>query len=431
MITQRMMLQAITDRLARLETDFSLEDFSGIYRLAWQAMDECKPGREVEAISSLPLNAEQRKSLKEGIQATIPGAGTSFVKVPTAAELDSSIEPIEFLWPGWIPRGMITLLAASPGSGKSLLALDLCRRLLNGEAYPDGKGAFNPASKVMYVDAENSPQILFDRLRAWNLDMERLHIKLPGDRGFIDFDDHAQRDVLIEQVYHYRPEFLAIDALGNITTRGENYIEEIRDLLAFLNNLAGDFRTNLLLVHHLRKAGFRNRSWYMSIDDIRGSGHIIAMARSVLGLSQIQENNRIDPAAPRHLAIIKTNVGSVPPALGFELKSLEPRGVELLWGKPKIPTQIQADAVSQLEGCVTWLRGFLSESGIPVKPREAVDMGMAQGYSERTIQRAYTTLRQGRADLGGYVRSVGGRQNPRAGWQWFDAEEADPAQTAG
>ena len=53
-------------------------------------------------------------------------------------QLSAGIPPVSWLWPGWIPRGMITLLCAAPGAGKSYLALDLARRLIAGLPWPDG-----------------------------------------------------------------------------------------------------------------------------------------------------------------------------------------------------------------------------------------------------------------------------------------------------
>ena len=46
--------------------------------------------------------------------------------------------PVDWLWPSWIPRGMLTLLGGAPGVGKSLVALDLARRIIHNDPFPDG-----------------------------------------------------------------------------------------------------------------------------------------------------------------------------------------------------------------------------------------------------------------------------------------------------
>ena len=306
------------------------------------------------------------------------------------------------------------MLAASPGSGKSLLGLDLCRRVLMGEPYPDGKGRFTPAERVMYVDAENAPQILFERLRPWKIDLNRLIPKFPGECGYIDFDNPEQRDQFVEEVYTAKPELVVIDAFANITTRSENYVEEMRQLLAFLRDLALDFNLALLIIHHLRKSGFRGRGWWMSIDDIRGSGSIIAAARSVMGMDMITPQNRIDLSAPRRLAVIKTNVASAQPALGFEIGTSEESGIEINWGEaPELKTE-----PTKLERCVKWLAELMEGSGKAMKPKEVIILGGAEGFSERTVHRARTELGEGNTRAGGYIRNTDGGKNPHSAWEW-------------
>src|SRR5258707_1253868 len=47
-------------------------------------------------------------------------------------------EPIQWLWPGWLPAGKLTLLAGSPGTGKTTLALALAAAITRGSEWPDG-----------------------------------------------------------------------------------------------------------------------------------------------------------------------------------------------------------------------------------------------------------------------------------------------------
>jgi hypothetical protein len=78
---------------------------------------------------------------------------------------------VRWLWPGWIPRGMITLLGAYQGTGKSYFVLDIARTVIHGGPWPDGA----PAEKlgtVIYVDAEAIPQV--NNERAVKLDLNRI-----------------------------------------------------------------------------------------------------------------------------------------------------------------------------------------------------------------------------------------------------------------
>ena len=47
---------------------------------------------------------------------------------------------VEWVWNGYIPAGMISLLDGDPGLGKSTFTLDLAARISTGRAMPDGSG---------------------------------------------------------------------------------------------------------------------------------------------------------------------------------------------------------------------------------------------------------------------------------------------------
>lgn len=65
-----------------------------------------------------------------------------------------------------------------------------------------------------------------------------------------------------------RLELVMIDSLSSISSK----VESVRPVLSFLNDLAVDYRTALLLVHHLRKGGGPlARSGEVTPDDLHGS----------------------------------------------------------------------------------------------------------------------------------------------------------------
>lgn len=51
---------------------------------------------------------------------------------------DVQPEAVEWLWPGRLAAGKLTLLIGDPGVGKSLLTLDAAARLSRGIPWPDG-----------------------------------------------------------------------------------------------------------------------------------------------------------------------------------------------------------------------------------------------------------------------------------------------------
>ncbi len=49
--------------------------------------------------------------------------------------------PIEWLWPGRIARGKLTVITGAPGSGKSILAMRIAAAVSSGAAWPCGEGS--------------------------------------------------------------------------------------------------------------------------------------------------------------------------------------------------------------------------------------------------------------------------------------------------
>jgi RecA-family ATPase len=180
---------------------------------------------------------------------------------------------------------MLTLFGAAPGAGKSFVSLDLAWRITSGGKFPDGKPVPN-TGKVIYVDAEAVPQILNERAQNYGVNRKHLFLLLPDPGEVVDFGGEKYRDRLINMTATLHPDLVIIDSLSSIHTRGQNNVEDVRDLLSFLTQLAESYRVGLLLIHHIRKpASGQNIQMYdLSMSDLSGSGHIVAMARVVWGL---------------------------------------------------------------------------------------------------------------------------------------------------
>jgi len=364
MLTTRMQIQAIANRLAGLPATVGARGkplkaaaFSEPWKTCWKALDKAVPGQEHSALIRAAGNFPDGERVIGAILSARPGDRLGrFLRLD---ELADSLPEIEWVWPGWVPRGMITLLGSAPGAGKSFVALDLARRVLQWEGFPDdltpgpspgtGEGRALPESCpplprrscvgegwgegqacVIYVDAEAVPQLLNERARSWQMEVSHLHLLLPEPGDMVDFGSAAYRDRLVDMAAELSPELIIVDSLSSVSSKSENNVEDVRTILGFLNELAQDFNSGLLLLHHLRKgSNLQLKSWELSLDDFRGSSHIVAMARSVIGLSVIPTQAGQGRNGPRKLEIIKTNLGAYPEPLGFEFEPLYPKGVRL------------------------------------------------------------------------------------------------------
>lgn len=381
------------------------------WRTIWYRTDSSLAvrGTVAEAVRDACRELPNRRALERAILRAMP----SETEYESLEEVSRSLAPIAWLWKGWIPRGMLTLLGASPGAGKSLVALDLTRRIVHGLPWPDGQVGGEAGRVCIYIDAEAVPQIQNERAGVWCMDKSRLYLMMPKDPyGMIDLGDEGQQDRLVDMCAALSPELVVVDSMSAISVRGENNVEDVRGLLGFLMSVAREFSCGVLLIHHLRKRGVVGLLDSVGPDDFRGSSHIIAMARSVLALSVVQVGEEPDRNGPRRLEVIKTNLCVYPPALGLTLESGDERAPTLRYGEaPK-----EHRERTQAEECAKWLIEALALAGEPVKPGEIVKMAEGEGFSRRVVYRA-------REALGRVVVDTGHKQ--ASGNRWRLAEDGE------
>ena len=56
---------------------------------------------------------------------------------------------LDWLWPGRLARGKLSIFEGDPGVGKSLVTLDLCARVTTGRPFPDGSPGSAPANVII------------------------------------------------------------------------------------------------------------------------------------------------------------------------------------------------------------------------------------------------------------------------------------------
>jgi putative DNA primase/helicase len=304
--------------------------------------------------------------------------------IPPLEEL--ALPEIQWAWEDWLPCGMLTLLGAMPSAGKSYVALDLAQRVIAGTSFPDGTPVRRPGP-VIYMDAENLPQIHDQRARAWAMDRSQLYVMGPSEqRLMIDLGDEADQDRLLEWAWTVQPALIVVDSLSAITSRGENHVEDVRDIFCFLNRVASDYQCGLLIIHHLRKPGLQlPPPKVLTFHDLRGSSHITAMSRSIIGLHWVQTGPQPDLNAPRRMQVLKTNLCRYPAALGVSFRPMDddPQVAEVIYGPAPVPYR---ESTQRME-CATWLRELLQKHG-PLPPVEVEARAGLAGYSRATLYRA-------------------------------------------
>lgn len=313
---------------------------------------------------------------------------------PSLAEIGPQLPPTTWLWPGWIPRGYLTLLAAWPGVGKTYLALDLANRLLSCQRAPDDIEFQTRNNSVIFVDAEDFLPQIYERVSAWGMNTERFYPVRKPPRELLDMTKQEYQDDLIDMCHNINPDLIIVDSLSSVNSRGENNIEDIRDVLNFFAEIPQAFGCSLVLIHHPRKPG-RGITQSICMHDLRGSGHLIAMGRSILGMDVIKTGPDDNPNGPRQLKALKANLAPFPKPLSVQY-SPSPQNADvaaLSYG----PIELFASYPETLQDkCSEWLLNNLQDG--PLSYQEIIGLAHKTDFSETTIQAARKLLGDAIAD---------------------------------
>jgi hypothetical protein len=346
---------------------------------------------------------------------------------------DVATARIEWLWPGRIPIGKVTLLVGDPGLGKSLIALDLAARVSTGAAWPDekvesrgqsvesqnsgpGPSSLNPRplsgprpstlnprpSSVLLLNSEDDlADTLRPRLEAQGADCNRVFVVDSVTDLRNDFD---QLRAAVDRTPDCR--LIIVDPVNAFVGANDSHFHTVvRKVLAPLAKLATQKRLAILAVTHLRKHEGA------AIQRATGSMGFVAAARAVWTICR-------DPTNPgRKLFVpLKSNLAAEAKVLTYSIephpkfdapvirwhRGATPLSVEEALNPQRKPRGPQAEETRSAQD---WLRKHLS--GGRQAAHDVIDAGEERGFSGRTLRRA---LRM----IGGETEKVGYLN----GWWW-------------
>ena len=310
------------------------------------------------------------------------------------------VEPIRWLWPGWLAGGKLHILAGAPGTGKTTVALALAATLTLAGRWPDGTTA--PRGRVMIWSGEDDPaDTLVPRLMATGADLSRVDIITgttdgDGSRGFDPGNDMkplAEAIALMDEP----PSLLIVDPIVSAVAGDSHKNAEVRRALQPLVELAMLRRCAVLGITHFSK-GTAGRD---PVERVTGSLAFGALARIVLAAAKLPD----EEGGGRILARGKSNIGKDDGGFRYDLQVVEPRpGIEttcVLWGEAIEGTARELlgqaelstadpDERDALDDAKGFLKMMLADGPVPAKQikREASDAG----HAERTLKRAKQAL---------------------------------------
>ena len=187
-----------------------------------------------------------------------PEGDDSQERCATRADVRRIMADTKWPWPGWLATSVLNALAADPGTGKTVMAADLARRLWIGESWPDGQpNPFPKATRTLWVPGDRHYAQLSELLTNFGIPDEGMLLNArSGDpMSGLDLDDEAEREALERRIEAERPGLLIIDTVGMTTDRNLCRPEDARAYFGPLMDMAQRTGIPFLLLTHLSKDG--------------------------------------------------------------------------------------------------------------------------------------------------------------------------------
>ena len=336
---------------------------------------------------------------------------------------DVKKQPVRWLWENKILRGALSLITGLSGVTKTYLTVYMASCITNGKNWADGSPC-ELGSVLFFYGEEGIADVYLDRFEANGVDQS----KVVFWDGMIDEEGKSSdADVSLKMVGEIETainvtaektgvpvRMVIVDPISNYLDSNENSNTAVRSVLKRLQRLADKTGVAFIFIQHINKSSKAHAQ-----QKVLGSTAIVATCRAVWGVY-------IDPddKNARIFAPIKINCGYNHTAVSYRISS--GGKVEIIDGS--IP-DLTADDIesaqqaarrearnqrpSKREECATWLWDVLIDGEKPVN--QIYELGKAQGYSERTIDRAKSELEIG-------SRRVGFGKEGHIVWETFCSE---------
>jgi putative DNA primase/helicase len=303
-------------------------------------------------------------------------------------------QELEWLWPGRIPLGKLTLLAGDPGLGKSFVTLDMAARVSRGECWPDlPLLKQTPAGVVLFNAEDDLADTIAPRLDRAGADDTRIlaveGVAIQEKRRHFSLEVDLPR---LEEVLRDHPEtrLVIIDPIAAYCGKVDSHKNsDVRGLLAPLAELAARYRVAVVSVTHLSKSG-GNKAVYRAM----GSLAFAAAARAVWAVVKDTD----DPQRRLFLPA-KMNLAGDPSGLAYRITdgrvAWESGSVHLHADDAFAAEAAAAERKPMHRGgerreAAEWLKEQLAEG--PTAATEIIETGEQYGFSKRTLQRALTSI---------------------------------------
>jgi len=305
--------------------------------------------------------------------------------------------PIRWLWPGWLAKGKLHILAGAGGTGKTTLLIGLIATITTGGRWPDGNRCNEPGNALIWSSEDDPADTLIPRLTAAGADMSRVYIiqGLTNARGDADPFDPANDIVRLRETASEigGVSLLMLDPIVSAVKGDMHKANDVRRALQGVVDFAEQNLCAVVGISHFAKGGAGSSP----ADRVIGSQAFSALARTVLVAAKQEDSDQ------RVLARAKSNIGADEGGVSYTIEPCDiGDGIEatrVVWGEAiegsarEILGEAEAsnnEEAQDLDDPSDCLYRILKDN--PLESNEAKALMRRNGYTEKQIRRAREKL---------------------------------------
>ncbi|NLJ70257.1 MAG: AAA family ATPase [Clostridiaceae bacterium] len=297
------------------------------------------------------------------------------------------MKEVDWLWRGYIPKGMLTGFQGDPGGGKSFLTLKIAADLTNGILPPNvfGEVKNTEPSNVLILNGEDPDEyVVIPRLRSLKADMKKVFILDKREKIF-KFSD---LNILENAIKTTKPILVVFDPIqvwlgSEVDMHRAN---EQRGTVQPIANLASTYNFACIIVQHQNK-----KEGGTALSRNLGTVDQIAINRShfVVGIDQRTNDGT------RLMVQSKNNLAELQPPMAFRItkdENVEWLGADLSATERDVLMKVVTKDNTAEQEAIEWLRETLYKK--PYYSNDLQQKAFADGIADITYRRVRSKFKK-------------------------------------